>query len=27
MVKNLPSTAGAMGLIPDWETKIPDAMD
>ena len=26
MVKNLPSSAGGAGLIPDWETKIPHAM-
>ena len=25
MVKNLPSSAGDIGLIPGWETKIPHA--
>ena len=26
VVKNLPSNAGDMGLIPDWGTKIPHAV-
>ena len=26
VVKNLPSSAGDMGLIPDWGTKIPHAV-
>ena len=26
MVKNLPSNAGEVGLIPGWETKIPHAV-
>ena len=26
MVRNLPSNAGDMGLIPGWGTKTPNAM-
>ena len=26
-VKNLPCNAGAVGLIPGWKTKVPDAVE